>query len=121
MAEHHQTVDLDWRRVADRKLAEKRIAARKAYVEQSELAAAADRRYRQEKGKTYTLKRSEGETGEGAKILAEAAASDHLYARNLAASLAKAALLAIEEAEREAVTVRDIHSASERVDGLVAS
>ena len=113
-------MDLQARRVADRKLAERRQEARRDYVRYAEQAADADREYRRVKATTYMEQRSQGNTSVGAELEANAVAADARHRRDIADSLAKAALLRIEEASREAVSVRDIHSTSERIDGLAA-
>lgn len=115
-----RTMDLAERRAADRALSEQRRDARRDYVRYSEQAAEADREYRVSKARRFVELRHEGESAEGSKIQAEAAAADAKHRRDIAASLAKAALLRIEEAERDSVTVRDIHHSSERVDGVAA-
>ena len=113
-------MDLAERRAADRALSEQRRKARHEYVEQSQLAADHDADYRKVKAARFIELRAAGEPVESAKIQAEAEASESKLARDIAASLAKAALLKIEETERDGVTVRDIHRSSERVDGLTA-
>jgi hypothetical protein len=115
-----QTMDLAERRAADRALSEQRREARRDYLRYAEQSAEADREYRKAKARKFVELRAEGEPVESAKIQAEAVASDAKHRRDIAASLAKAALLRVEEAERDSVTVRDIHSSSERVDGLAA-
>ena len=114
------TMDLNARRRADRTLAERRQEARRDYVRYAEQAADADREYRRIKASTYAEQRSQGNTSVGAELEANAAAADARHRRDIADSLAKAALLRIEEASREAVSVRDIHATSERIDGLAA-
>lgn len=114
------TMDLQARRVADRKLAERRQEARRDYVRYAEQAADADREYRRVKAVTYAEERSQGNTSVGAEIEANAKASDAKHRRDIAESLAKSALLRIQEVERETISVRDIHSTSERIDGLAA-
>jgi len=113
-------MDLAERRVADRTLAQRRQEARRDYVRYAEQEADADREYAVTLAKTFATQRSNGESVGAAEIAAKAAAADHKHRRDISHSLAKAALLRIDETEREAVTVRDIHSSSERVDGLSA-
>ena len=119
-ATDRQTMDLAERRAADRELSEQRREARRDYVRYSEESSNADREYRKTKARRFVELRSEGEAVESAKIQAEAEASDAKHKRDIAASMAKAALLRVEEAERDSVTVRDLHASSERVDGLAA-
>jgi hypothetical protein len=111
-------MDLDGRRKADRSIAEDRSAARRDYVRYSEKAAEEDRSYRRTKATKLVEYRAAGESAGVALVRAEADASEYKYKRELAASLAKAALLKVDETEREATTVRDIHRTSERIDGL---
>lgn len=115
-----RTMDLAERREADRKISEARKTARRDYVRYAEQAADADRDYRVQKAKHFTTLRSEGESVGAAELQAEAVASDHKHRRDIAASLAKAALLRVDEAERDATVVRDLHRSSERIDGLAA-
>jgi len=114
------TMDLNARRTADRKLAERRQEARRDYVRYAEQAADADLEYRRVKATTYAQERSKGNTSIGAELEANAAAGDARHRRDIADSLAKSSLLRIQEVEREFVTVRDIHATSERIDGLAA-
>lgn len=113
-------MDLQGRRAADRQLSEQRREARADYIRQAEIEAIADAEYRRVKSTTYLECRDKAMPSNGAEIVANAAASEAKQRRDIAASLAKAALLKIQETEREAVTVRDIHSTSERIDGLAA-
>ena len=113
-------MDLAERRLADRTLAERRQAARRDYIRYAEQEANADRDYAVTLAKTLARCRLQGDPVGAAEIAAKAAAAEHKHRRDIAKSLAKAALLRIDETEREAVTVRDIHSSSERVDGLAA-
>lgn len=115
-----RTMDLAERRAADRTLAQRRQEARRDYVRYAEEEAAADREYAVTLAKTLAKLRAEGQPVGAAEIAAKGEAAEAKYRRDIAHSLAKAALLRIEETEREAVTVRDIHSSSEKVDGLAA-
>jgi len=111
-------MDLAERRRADADLTRSRRAAREEFVRQSEVAAQADADYRRIKSITYLEARDQGLPSNGAEIVANAAAAEARTRRDIAASLARAAQMKIQEAERDAVTVRDLHAASERVDGL---
>lgn len=113
-------MDLNERRRADHKLAVSRRQARTEYVEQAETAAKADAEYCRVKSVTFLECRDNGMPVTGAEIVAKAAAAEAKQRRDIALSLAKAALLKIQETERESVSVRDIHSTSERIDGLAA-
>ena len=114
------TMDLNARRRADRTLAERRQEARRDYVRYAEQAADADLEYRRIKATTYAEERANSNTSVGAELQANAKAAEARHRRDIADSLAKAALLRIQEVERESVSVRDIHSTSERIDGLAA-
>lgn len=114
------TMDLNERRAADRNLARARRDAREEYVRQSKIAAKADADYRRLKATTFLSARDQGLPASGCEMVANSAGAEAKQARDIAASLAKAALLKIQETEREAVTVRDVHSTSERIDGLAA-
>jgi hypothetical protein len=113
-------MDLTARRNAERKLAEIRRDARKDFVRYKEQAADADREYRRMKASVYAEQRSQGNTSVGAEIEANAQAADARHRRDIAESLAKAALLQFAACERDSVSIRDIHSTSERIDGLAA-
>lgn len=115
-----KTMDLAERKAADRATAKYRAKARKEYVAQADIAANKDREYRELKATKYVELRHEGETSEGSRIRAEAASARLRSERDIAASLAKAALLRIDEAERNSVSVRDIHATSQKIDGLAA-
>lgn len=114
------TMDLNDRRRADHQLAKDSEEARNEYVRQAEIEAIADGEYRRVKAKTYLEARDQAMTSTGAEIVAAAAASEVKQKRDIASSLAKASLLKIAECDRRRVTVRDIHSTSERIDGLAA-
>jgi len=114
----HTTMDLGERREAERNIAKARREARNSYVAYSEQAAKEDLEYRKTKALRLVEYRAAGEPAGVAQIRAEADAAEHKYKREIAESLAKAALLKIEETERDSVVVRDLHKSSERVDGL---
>lgn len=113
----HETMDLGERREAERKIAQSRRDARRDYVAQSEIAANEDLSYR----KTKAIKLVEYRVNEPAGValvLAEADAAEHKHRRKIAESLAKAALLKVDETERDSVTTRDLHATSQKIDGL---
>jgi hypothetical protein len=114
------TMDLADRRKADRANAEHRRKARVDFEAANKEAAEADTTYRVVKATRYVELRDGGETSEGSRIRAEADAAPHKQKRELAAGRAKAALLRVDEAESERVSIRDIHKTSERIDGLAA-
>jgi hypothetical protein len=113
-------MDLDARRKADRSIAEDRRAARRDYVRHSEEAAKEDLAYRKTKAIKLVEYRAAGEPAGVAQIRAEADAAGYRFKRDIAESLAKASLLKIDETEREATSVRDIHATSQKIDGLSA-
>lgn len=114
------TMDLQARRMAERKLSEIRRDARTDFIRYKEQAADADREYRKTKARVFAEQRAMGNTANGAEIEANAQAADAKHKRDIAESLAKAALLRFEGSERDSVSIRDIHSTSERIDGLAA-
>jgi len=114
------TMDLNQRRRADHKLSLQSQEARNEYVQQAEREAEADAEYRRVKAQTYLKARDEAMPSNGAEIVANAAAAEAKQRRDIAHSLARASLLKIAECDRQRVTVRDIHSTSERIDGLAA-
>lgn len=118
MSGNPTVMDLEQRRRADRSIAEDRRAARRDYVKHSEEAAKEDLAYRKTKAIKLVEYRAGGEPAGVAQIRAEADAAEHRMKRDIAASLAKASLLKVDEAEREATVVRDLHRTSERIDGL---
>lgn len=115
-----RTMDLAERRLADRTLAQRRQDARRDYVRYAEDEANADREYAKTLARVFLQHRDKGEAVGASELLAKADAAEAKQRRDIAHSLARAALLRIDETEREAVTVRDLHSSSERVDGLAA-
>lgn len=114
------TMDLNARRRADRTLAERRQEARRDFTRYAQEAADADLEYRKVKARVYMEQRAEGNTSVGAELVANSAAGEARHRRDIAGSLARASLLRVQEVERESVTVRDLHSTSERIDGLAA-
>lgn len=115
-----RTMDLAERRAADRELARQRQEARRDYTRYAEQAADADRDYEQTRAREFAKAKSDGLSDKAAELKCRAAAADAKHRRDIANSLARASLLRIAETEREAVTVRDIHASSERVDGVAA-
>jgi hypothetical protein len=111
-------MDMAERRAADRKVAVYRKKAREDFEVQSALAADKDREYREKKAIRFVELRNEPEPVEASRIRAEGDTAQLRYERDIASSLAKAALLRIDEAERNSVSVRDIHSTSQKIDGL---
>lgn len=120
MTEDRRTMDLAERRAADRTLAERRQEARRDYVRYSEQEADADRDYEKTRARVFAEAKSDGLSDRTAELKCREAAADHKHRRDIAHSLARAALLRIAESERESVTVRDLHASSERVEGLAA-
>jgi hypothetical protein len=114
------TMDMAERRAADRKSAKYRRQARIDFEMQAKIAAEKDAAYRQTKARRYVELRAEGETSEGSRIRAEGDSAELRSERDIASSLAKAALLRVDEAERNSVSIRDIHKTSERIDGVAA-
>src|SRR5215510_4016144 len=113
-------MDLEERRLNERKIAQSRRDARRDFVRHSEEAAKEDLAYRKTKAVKLVEYRAAGEPAGVAQIRAEADAAEHKFKRALAEASAKAALLKIDETERDSVVVRDLHRSSERVDGLSA-
>ena len=70
--------------------------------------------------KSLTRSRSDGEPVGAAEIIARADAADAKHRRDIAASLAKASLLKIEELERDSATLRSISTWSMKIDGVEA-
>lgn len=101
-----KTMDLAERRAADRELATQRADAR--------------RDYERTRARVFAEQKSKGASDRAAELACRDAAADAKHKRDLAHSLARSALLRINEVERKSVTVRDIHATSERIDGLAA-
>lgn len=114
------TLSLDELRRGARQITERRRDARRDYERYAKEEADADLEYRKTMAKAYTAARADGVTDRGAEILARDAAAEAKQRRDIAASLAKSALLRIEECEREAATLRSIAEWSQRIDGGVA-
>lgn len=113
-------MDLAERRRADRKLSKRRQEARQDYERHAEEEARADARYREKLAVEFAKARGDGAAANEAEIYAKSEASQPKLERDLAHAKARAALLKIEEVERDSVTVRDIHSTSEKIDGIAA-
>ena len=113
-------MDLAERRAADRQLALQRRSARMDYIQHAAEEAEADRDYERTRARVFAEQKAAGKSDRAAELACREAAADAKYRRDIAHSLARAALLRIAESERESVTVRDLHSSSERVDGLAA-
>lgn len=115
-----KTMDLAERRAADRELATQRADARRDYERYSAEEADADRDYERTRARVFAEEKSKGASDRAAELACRDAAADAKHKRDLAHSLARSALLRINEVERKSVTVRDIHATSERIDGLAA-
>ena len=108
---------------AARQLGEKRRQARKEYEEQSLLAADADRDYRKAFAVAFTRARVGDEETPGksvgeAEAIAAAEAADAKHRRDIAQSLAKSALLRIEELEADKSNLRMLGEWSQRIEGI---
>jgi hypothetical protein len=114
------TLTLDDMRRGAHQLAQARRDARRDFERYSEQEADADREYRVTLAKVFARERSAGEPAGASEILAKAAAAEAKHKRDLAASLAKSALLRIEELERDAATLRSIADWSRAIDGAAA-
>ena len=113
-------MNLQERRTADRKLSESRRNARENYLSYKRKSSQSDLEYRKTKARVFAEMKANGATDKAADLECEAQAAEHKRDRDLHDALAKSALLRIEELERDAVTVRDVHQSSERIDGLAA-
>lgn len=110
---------------AARALGEKRREARRAYEEQSQAAADADRDYRRVFAVAFTRARagSDSEPGRSvaeAEALAASEAAEAKHRRDIAQSLAKSALLRIEELEADRAMLRQLGDWSQRIEGVAA-
>ncbi len=115
------TMDLQARRDADRKLTQQRREAQRDYERYAAQEADAERDYRKQTAVKFAEAKSEGLSDKRAEIDAKAATADLRHRRDIAHSLAVSARFRIAGLERDAVTVRDVHATSERIDGVVAS
>ena len=111
-------MDLAERRLADRTLAERRREARRDYVRYCQTEADADLAFERTRARVFAEAKDAGKSDRAAELECRAAAAEAKHKRDIAHSLARAALLRIDETEREAVTVRDLHATSERIDGV---
>lgn len=114
------TMDLAERRRADHELSKQRREARRDYLRYCEDKADADRDYEKARATAFAEAKSQGLSDMAANYKAKQAGADFKHRRDIADSLARSCLQRIDETERDAVTVRDIHNSSERVDGLAA-
>lgn len=114
------TLGLDELRRGARALHETRRQARTDYVRYCEQEADADREYRRTMAQSIVAQRAEGEPASVAEAVARGIAADAKHRRDIAASLAKACLLRIEECERDSATLRSIGEWSQRLDHITA-
>lgn len=110
---------------AARALGEKRREARREYEHQSQVAADADRDYRKAFAVSFTRARVGNEETPGksvgeAEAIAAAEAADAKHRRDIAQSLAKSALLRIEELEADRAMLRQLGDWSQRIEGVAA-
>lgn len=105
-------------RSAAHDLAERRRQARADYEKRSREAADAERDYRKKLAIELTKFRS-SEKGVGeSEILANAEAADEKHRRDIAQSLAKAALLRIEELEADRAMLRQLGAWSQELEAV---
>lgn len=110
-------LDLDdfRRRAAD--VTRQRREARRDYERYAEQAADADREYRKTLATAFITAKAGDATVKQAELEADAEAADARHKRAIAESLAKAALLRVEECERDAATLRTVYESGRR-EGL---
>jgi hypothetical protein len=114
------TLTLDDLRTGARQIATRRHEARRDYERYMEQEADAEREYRTTLAKAFARERAEGQPAGAAEITARGEAAEAKHKAAIAGSLAKSALLRIDECEREASTLRSIADWSQRIDGGAA-
>lgn len=97
-----------------------RSEARRDFERYAEQEADADREYRQSLAVAFAKAKSSDMTAAQSEIEAHAAASDAKHKRDLAKSMAKAALLRIESLEADRATLRSIATWSQAIDSTGA-
>jgi hypothetical protein len=114
MVETH--LSFDQIRSAAHDLAGERRKARKDYETHARLASEAEREYRKQLAIAFTSHRSK-EKGVGeSEILANADAAEQKHTRDLEQAQAKAALLRIDELERDGAFLRHLGSWSQELE-----
>lgn len=103
-----------------RKLAEKRRDGRRDFERYAEQAANAEQAYHKTKAIEFAKARSSGQGVKEAEILANGRSADERHRRDIAQSLAKSALLRIDELEADRAMLRQLGDWSQRMEGVVA-
>lgn len=122
MTEIQPHMDFGEIRAAAHDLAEKRREARRDYERRSEEAAEAERDFRKELAIQFTCCRSDDKGVGESEILANGheQVAGYRHKRDICQSLAKAALLRIEELEADRAMLRQLGDWSQRMEGVVA-
>lgn len=103
-------------RSAAHNLASRRRDARKDYEKHANKAADAERDFRKKLAVEFTKARSSGKGVGESEILANGEAADERHERDLEQSLAKAALLRIEELEADRAMLRQLGAWSQELE-----
>lgn len=114
------TLSLDEFRRQSRALHDARIAARRDYERYCEQEAEADRQYRTALATAFAECKAQEQTAAQAELEAHSRASDAKLKRDLAKSMAKSALLRIEQLEADRANLRSIAEWSQRIEGVAA-
>jgi hypothetical protein len=114
------TLSLDEFRAKSNQLHQKRSEARRDYERYAEAEAKADKDYRVTLATAFAQAKAKEMTAAQADIEAHSMASDKKLERDLAKSMAKSALLRIEQLEADRATLRSIAEWSQRIEGVTA-
>lgn len=115
------TMTLDEFRRQSRSFAEKRAEARRDFERYAQEEAEAERDYRKALAVAFArVKTDSTVTAAQADIEAHAQAAEERLRRDLARSLAKSALLRVEECEANRATLRSVGEWSQRIDATGA-
>jgi hypothetical protein len=108
-------------RTAAHQLGQKRREARRDYERYADHAAEGERKYRKTLAIAFVEARAkEGVTAVQAELEAASRAADARYERDIAQSMAKSALLRIEELEADRAMLRQLGDWSQRMEGVAA-
>lgn len=113
-------LSLDEFRVKANQMQKARSEARRDFERYAEQEAQADKAYRLSLATAFAQAKAKDMTAAQAEMEAHAMASDKKLERDLAKSMAKSALLRIEQLEADRATLRSVAEWSQRIEGVAA-
>lgn len=120
MTSPQPVLSLDEFRRQSRALQEARTAARRDYERYAEEEAKADKQYRMTLAVAFAECKAKDLTAAQAEHEAHSRASDSKLKRDLAKTMAKSALLRIEQLEADRASLRSVAEWSQRIEGVTA-